>query len=53
MKKWWRRRRWNKAVKILTREAQRHVDANHSMDFTAVNEGYLLMICRGCKDLQP
>lgn len=53
MKKWWRRRRFNKAYKILQKEAERHSAANHSMDFRVVNESWVYMICQGCPDHQP
>lgn len=52
-KKWRRRRKFLKAARILTAEAQRHIDHDHNMQFTAVSESYVLMICRGCSDNQP
>lgn len=51
--KWYRRRRFISAYKILRNEAERHVDAGHHMTFQAINEASLDMHCFECPDLQP
>lgn len=48
-----RRKRFHKAYKILQKEAERHIAANHLMDFKAVNESLIIMRCTACPDLQP
>lgn len=57
MKRWWirkkkarRRRKFNKAYKILRNEAEHHTKAGHMMDFRAVNESFIIMQCTACPD---
>lgn len=50
---WNRRRLFNKAYRILRREADRHQNAEHDMYFVAVNESHVIMSCANCPELQP
>lgn len=51
--RWWRRRRFMKAYRILRNEAERHTKAGHKMVFAAVNEAYIMMDCEDCPELIP
>lgn len=48
-----RRRQFNKAYRILRREHERHLTADHLAEFEAVNESYLLLRCTECPELLP
>lgn len=51
--KWWYRRRFQKAYRILEGLASRHRDAGHEMYFNAVNEADLHLSCVKCPEFQP
>lgn len=51
--RWYRRHRFLTAYKILRNEAERHTAAGHDMQFKAINESYLSMICLDCSDSRP
>jgi hypothetical protein len=53
LNRWYRRRRFITAYKILRNESERHVAAGHSMRFEAVNEAYIIMLCIDCQELLP
>lgn len=53
MRKARRRRRFVKAYRILRKEADRHIQADHPMEFKAINESCLIMRCYPCPDLNP
>jgi len=53
LNRWYRRRRFLTAYKILRNEAERHTAAGHDMDFKAVNESFISMICNDCSDSRP
>jgi hypothetical protein len=51
--RWWRRRRFLKAYRILRNEAERHTDAGHDMTFSVINEAHIIVHCRSCPELLP
>lgn len=51
--RWWRRRRFLKAYRIVRNEASRHRAAGHDVHFAAVNEAMLSIECRNCPELLP
>lgn len=51
--RWNRRRRFGKAYKVLEKEARRHSEAGHLMQFEAINQSYILMRCTACPNLTP
>lgn len=51
--KWWYRRRFNKANKILVDLHKRHKDAGHEAYFNAYDAGSLSFFCSNCPELQP
>jgi hypothetical protein len=51
--RWYRRRRYIKAYRILRKEAERHSRAGHDTVFVAVNEALMLLDCRNCPELLP
>lgn len=51
--RWWRRRRFTKAYRILRNEAERHIEAGHDMAFSAINEAHMVVHCRRCPELLP
>jgi hypothetical protein len=52
LRRWYRRRKFLTAVKILETEAERHGADGHDMNFVVVNESYLTMVCTNCPDHQ-
>ncbi len=51
--RWWRRRRFMKAYRILRNETERHTQAGHDMTFSAINEAHMIVHCRNCPELLP
>lgn len=51
--RWLRRRKFNKAYKVLRNEAERHKKAGHNTEFVAVNEALITLVCRDCPELLP
>jgi ribosomal protein L31E len=51
--RWWRRRRFTKAYKIVRNEAERHKKAGHDVDFSAINEAWMKLECKNCPELLP
>ena len=45
-----RRRRFVRAYYVLRDEAARHKAAGHDVEFIAVNESRILLMCHGCPD---
>jgi hypothetical protein len=52
MIKWYRRRRFIKAYKILRSEAERHLSRYHFTEFDAVNESHIVLLCHDCPDFK-
>lgn len=53
IKRWWRRRRFITAYVILYKESERHKEAGHNVEFSAINESSISMVCLDCPELQP
>lgn len=51
--RWWRRRQFLKAYRIMRNEAERHKAAGHDVMFIAVNESFMSLECKGCPELLP
>lgn len=51
MKRWWRRRQFFRAYRILRNESERHIKAGHvRVNFYAVNPSWIGLHCPECKD---
>jgi hypothetical protein len=51
--KWNRQRRFIKAYRILRNESERHTKAGHHVQFNAVNQSLILLVCYDCPDYAP
>lgn len=51
--RWFRRRKFIKAYKVLRNEAERHKKAGHNTGFVAVNEARISLVCHDCPELLP
>lgn len=51
--RWWRRRQFIRAYRILQKEFERHQAAGHQAEFIAVNEALILFECHECPELLP
>lgn len=47
---WWQRRKFDRAYMTLRRVADRHKEAQHDVEFIAVNEARIVLICHTCDD---
>jgi hypothetical protein len=53
LKRWYRRRRFITAYRILRNEYERHRDAGHEVVFRAVNESHITLLCMECPWHEP
>lgn len=51
--RWFRRRQFAKAYRILRNEVERHRRAGHNVEFNAVNEALISVKCHNCPELLP
>lgn len=51
--KWYYRRQFKKALKILNSLAERHKDAGHEMHYKVTNASDLHVLCYNCPEMQP
>jgi hypothetical protein len=53
LRRWWRRRRFILAYRILRSEMERHRDAGHNVRFDIVNPSHVHCECRDCPWFTP